>query len=238
MNDYQGETTMTHFLKGIKTVSLALTALALTACTALSPKTPQPTAQPTTDIKRLSTEIAATVIAQLTAEAALNPSPVPPTETPFVPTFTPVEPTPTPEMPLPTLTLPPLPTATRVPSGGGGTVIKPTRTPYTDAAELVSQTPPDGFYVPKGQDFDILWTVKNVGRRAWNTQFYLRYLSGVEGSDASKIMVHKTVPVNETYTFRVDMVAPVIAGRYVTTWQLINDDGVAILTVNLVFNSQ
>lgn len=229
---------MAKLLKGFKPIGMVLIMLTLTACTALSPATPQPTAQPTTDINQMSTQIAATVIAQLTAEAALNPSPVPPTATPFIPTETPLQPSPTnTEMPLPTLTLPPLPTATRVPSSGG-TVIKPTRTPYTDAAELVSQTPKDGFYVPKGQDFDINWTVKNVGRRAWNTQFYLRYLSGVEGSDASKIMVANTVPVNETYTFRVDMVAPVIPGRYVTTWQLINDDGTAILTLNLVFNSQ
>lgn len=230
---------MAHFLKGAKPIGMVLMMLTLAACTALSPAAAEPAAPPTADISQISTQIAATVIAQLTVEAALNPSPLPPTATPFVPTETPLQPSPTnTEMPLPTLTPPPLPTATKAPSGGGGTVIKPTRTPYTDAAELVGQTPPDGFYVTKGQDFDILWTVKNVGRRAWNTQFYLRYLSGVEGSDASKIMVANSVPVNETYTFRVDMVAPVVPGRYVTTWQLINDDGTAFLTLNLVFYSQ
>lgn len=110
-----------------------------------------------------------------------------------------------------------------------------TRTPYTDAAELVGQSPLDGFTIGPGGDFDIVWTIKNVGLRTWSTQFYIRYLSGVKGSDASTYMLSAPVKVNDTATFRVDMVAPVEPGSYVTTWQLINNDGVAILTPYLYF---
>jgi hypothetical protein len=190
------------------------------------------TPEPTQDLNAFRTEVAGTVVANLTVEAALHPSATSqPTQTPVskaVGTAT--------QPAAAVLSVTPYTTAT----AKAAWVVYPTntRTPYTDAADFVSQSPLDGFTVGPGGDFDIVWTFKNVGLRAWNTSFYLRYLSGVKGSDATNYMVSAPVNVNDSFTFRVDMIAPLEPGDYVTTWQLINDDGVAILTPYLSFTVQ
>lgn len=170
------------------------------------------------DLAAMRTEIAQNAAASQTAAAGLPPTATlpPPTQPPAV-----------------VLSVTPLPAATQKATWA----VYPTwtRTPYTDAAEFVDQSPRDGFTIGSGGDFDIVWTFKNVGLRPWNTQFYLRYLSGVKGSKATKYMLSAPVNVNDTATFRVDMIAPFEAGDYVTRWQLINDDGTAILTSYLSF---
>lgn len=186
---------------------------------------------PTADTVALRTEVAQTVIANITAEAAKNPSAtmLPPSQTPL-PVFTA-----TIAQPTAVVQASVTPVATK--NSGSTWKVYPTftRTPYTDAAEFVGQEPRDGFSIGAGGDFDIVWTFKNVGLRPWNTSFYLRYLSGEKGSDATKYMLSAPVAVGDTISIRVDMVAPTQSGSYTTTWQLINDDGVAILTPYLSF---
>ena len=219
---------------GKKVALLALVFL-LAGCSLGLPAAP---AEPTPNLNAVRTEAAQTVIANLTVEAALNPSPTsppPPTQTPE-PLV--VSSTPLPQATaLPSLTAPAPPAAaTQKPTW----VVYPTwtRTPYTDAAQLVDQSPRDGFVIGGGGDFDIVWTIKNVGLRPWNTQFYIRYLSGVKGSKGTKYMLSGPVNVNDNATFRVDMIAPYEPGNYVTRWQLINDDGTVIFTPYLSFTVQ
>lgn len=216
-----------------RTLALILLIVALAGCSLGLSAAP---AEPTPDLDAVRTEAAQTVIAKITVEAALNPSAtsLPPSQTPLpVITSTPLQPAPA--QPSVTAQIPQA-TATRKSTW----VVYPTwtRTPYTDAAEFVGQSPSDGFTIGSGGDFDIVWTVKNVGLRPWNTQFYIRYLNGVKGSDATKYMLSGPVNVNDTATFRVDMVAPFEPGNYTTTWQLINDDGTAIMTLYLSFSVQ
>jgi len=206
--------------------------IALAGCSVIqSNSTP---AEPTQDPALLRTEVAKTVVAEITVQAALNPS-----TTPVAPTNT-AQPTATAQPVVVSTTAPQATALQATATKKSSSVVYPTftRTPYTDAAELVSQDPRDGFTIGPGGDFDIVWTFKNVGLRQWNTQFYIRYLKGVEGSDASKYMLSAPVNVNDTATFRVDMIAPTEPGNYVTTWQLINDDGVAIFTPYLSFTVQ
>lgn len=215
-----------------KTAGLAgliLMALILASCTA---QATAPTVQPTANLDVVRTEVAQTVVAKITYDAMLNPSATPlPTNTTMPPTAPAPQATATTAASLP----PAVPTATTKPAtGGSGSVFVPSKTPYTDAALLVTQTPVDGTSFSPGSDFDILWTLKNVGLRSWNDNFYVRYSSGEKGSKTSLVYL-PAISVNETADVRIDMIAPLQPGTYNTTWQVVNDDGTVFYTVNLVF---
>lgn len=214
-------------------ILLLVAVLALTGCT----NTQQaviPTSAPTQDLNVVRTEAAGTVVAQITADALANPSATPtlaPTETPLPPTDTP-----TPA----SATLTPIVTATmtRVASSGGGSFYPTnTGTPYTDQAQFVGQSIPDGKFFSAGQDFDMKWTVKNTGARDWNTEFYIKYLSGnLEPSKNKIYMLTSVVHKNDTVDLLADFVAPQTPGRYTSNWAIINDDGVAFFHMYLVIN--
>ena len=180
------------------------------------------------DLDAFRTEVASTVVAQLADEAE---SVVIASDTPEVPTNTPeILESPTAKI-FPTNTIPVIPTATKQ------KVVYPTYTsiPYTDSAIIVSKSPADGTSFGPNTDFDIRWTIKNTGRRPWNPQFYYRYSSGVQGKSGSLYYVGGNLGVGEQRDLIVDMIAPGQPGTYNTYWQLINDDGVVILTLSLVF---
>ncbi len=222
-------------------LALTLAVLLLTGCSALLTAAGRVETQaPTPDLDALRTEVVQTVESQFTLAAVLSPSNTPLSATSTAASSATAQFTNTPfaTVPVPaTMTLPPKATSTRV-SGGGGGVAKPTRTPYTDMIQYITQTPADGTVFTVGQDFDIVWTVKNIGMRTWNKTFYIRYKSGVEGSRAKMYYLTNEVPVGDTIDIRVDMIAPYIPGRYVTTWQLVNDDAVVIGTLNLLFDTR
>jgi hypothetical protein len=100
---------------------------------------------------------------------------------------------------------------------------------------FIGQSPNDGAVFSPLEDFDIIWTVKNIGKRDWNQEFYVRYSSGVEGKSKLYYLT-RGVDVGDTIDIRVDMLAPFPPGNYRTTWQLINDDGVVIGTLFLAFS--
>ena len=225
-------------------IAFLLSTLILAGC---MPSAPQSTdASPTEDIPALKTEVAQTVVAKITYDAALTavaqPSAtnVPPTEAPAATeTAVPAEE----KAAEPTNTALPIPTFTK--TSAPVTVSYPTYTPtyYTDRAELSSQSPVDGSVLTAGQDFDLTFTIKNVGMRSWNGNFYLKYVSGVTGqsqggSTITMVYVPGAVAINDTVTLTIDMVAPSQAGSYSTNWVLINDDGTGFFYPNFVFSVQ
>ncbi|NPV57751.1 MAG: hypothetical protein HPY76_13935 [Anaerolineae bacterium] len=186
---------------------------------------------PTEDINLVRTQAAQTVVAQITAEALLNPSATIP-----APTLPPATEAPT-LTPLPAL---PTATSTKVVSsggggGGGGGAPAATATSYTDAAKLVDFWPPDGFKMSRGQDFDAKFTFKNTGKRTWTTDFYIRTNGGdMDPYYTDTVMVAEPVAVNDTYTFVVDYAAPYEPGIYRTYWKLVNDDAVTFYKFYIV----
>ncbi len=185
----------------------------------------EPTLENTVDLDAFRTEVASTVVAQLTEEApkVQKPSDTPvSTNTPKITASPTVTFAPTNTVQIPTATL---------------KVVYPTYTsiPYTDSAIIISKSPADGVSFGPNTDFDIKWTVQNTGRRAWNQDFYYRYASGVQGKTGSMYYVGGNLSVGDQKDLIVDMVAPGQPGTYNTYWQLINDDGVVILTLSLVF---
>lgn len=201
--------------------------LLFSACTALPS---QPTSAPTPDLDLVRTEAAQTVVAKITFAAALNPSATS-TAMPANTSTPTVQATASSATVLPTLA----PTATRRVSSGGAVYPTITKTPYTDQAQLVSQNPADYVVLSPNQDFDARWTIKNVGQRTWNTQFYYAYVSGEKGSAGTFYYIPHAVPVGGEVELIVDMVAPSQPGTYTTNWRLINDDAVGFFSFYLTF---
>jgi hypothetical protein len=191
--------------------------------------TPTLVVEPTPDLPRIRTESAQTVVAKITIEAALNPTA---TSTPAQPTATtaPTD-TPTQDLSAPTSTL--VSTLTSVPTlkpvTGGGGVVYPTATVRAgpDQAQYISQTPYDGTVFHPGESFDATWTFKNVGTSTWKQGiYYIRWAKeGTNMSPTDKYMLNEDVKPGESHTFVADMVAPPTGGRYVSYWQLVNDNG-------------
>jgi hypothetical protein len=226
-------------LKTILSMILLSSIVLASGCTAFGSQGQSP-AVPTEDINAIKTEVASTVVAKITYEAALTQASAP-SETPVPPTNTALPPTATEisvELATQTPAVPPLSfTPTKTPgSSTSGTYPTFTPTFYPDRAELVSKNVPNGVNFAPNAEFDIVWTVKNTGVRAWNNQFYVKYTWGVEGSDSSIYHLPGAVAVGNTVDIRVDMLAPSTPGSYSSTWSLINDDGVTIYTLFLNFN--
>lgn len=212
-------------------ICILLAVLLTAGCTTATPAVP--TAVPTQDLAPMMTQVAQTVIAQITAEALANPTAtaVPPTPT-EVPTATAA----------PTLTLAPTATSTPVKSsggGGGGNIVYPTSTSsYTDSAQIVSTVPTDGSYFAPGYDFDVIWTVKNTGKRDWTNEFYFKFLDGNWEPESKEIRYTGAVDQGDTVKLVIDYKAPLNPGRYTSNWGIVNDDGVTFARMYIVINVQ
>ncbi len=176
--------------------------------------------QPT--LNALGTQVAQTMVVDLTKNA--------PTETPVTPTAT-DEPTAT---PAPTNTpMPPtaLPTATYIPWTATPLY---TNTPVNNACSITSVEPLSTTILLKKADFDGKWVVKNIGAQTWETSAVdIVYKSGTKLQKLYDIEDLKTtVPYNSSLTVIVDMTAPADAGTYSTVWAIVRGS-TTICTLNL-----
>ena len=148
----------------------------------------------------------------LRASSTAKPSPTGFTLPTFTPSFT------------PTMTPTETPIATATP------------TPGQDQASFVSQTPKDGTALSSKADFDMIWTVENIGVNKWSDEYYYKYSSGWDGYKSKKYFLSESVSVGEEIDLVVDMVAPNDSGIYTMKWQLFNDDDEAFYTVDFTFS--
>lgn len=187
-------------------VMLWSTALALVmAC--VPSLTTQPV--PTVDPGAINTFIAQTANAALTQTAAVLPSA---TLTPFL-TPTRSTDTPTPTVTSTVIFIFPTPTPIILPTG--------TSVSSSDnyACQLVRVSPPNGTTFSPRDDFDIFWTVKNIGKRRWDrTDIDYLYSGGAKIHKISGYDLPKNVPVGGTIDLGVDVQAPKDPGTYSTTW--------------------
>ncbi len=181
------------------------------ACSLSTAVPPAPTAtvdlQPT--LYAAQTEAAATVSARLAAIPTATP--LPPTAT-LADTSTPL-PSNTP-LP-PTNTVAPLPTLTSTPTITATVVFTPVTPPY--ACKMVYATTSG---VHSGQDFNMLWTLKNVGTNKWEPQeFDIKYISGEKLQTGGDLFdLPKVVLPGESIQISVPMKAPTSTGEYTATW--------------------
>ncbi len=198
-----------------RTLLIWVAALALVMACVPTLATP---AIPTVDANAVGTFIALTVDAAGSQTAAALPSSTPtasvtPTQNTatasptLTPTFIFILSTPTPII---------LPTLTRLPSlGGSGT------SSDNYACEVRRVTPPNGSIFEPRDDFDVFWTVRNIGRKNWdrNDVDYI-YSSGAKFHKISGYDLSENVKVGNSLDLGVDMQAPKDAGTYTTTWTM------------------
>jgi hypothetical protein len=183
--------------KTIAMIGIWLGLLLLSACSA-SP----PTTTPTLDLNPFRTEIASTVLAEVTQALALTPS----------------------------ATLIPSPTATRTPSSTpaetatastGPQVTLDSGTPKpttTDLAEWVSQSVADGTVFTPGETFTITWRLKNVGTSTWTASYLFRFYSGNAFGAPQEILLGQEVAPGDTVDISIPMKAPTTLGDYRSDW--------------------
>ena len=192
---------------------------ALTLVMACVPTIATP-AVPTVDAQAVNTFIAGTVNAAASQTAAAMPSST------WTPSITPTRNTETPS-PTPTATviflLPsftPVVTTTftpaRLPSiGGGGTSAD------NFACQVSRVSPPNGSVFGPREDFDLYWTVRNIGRKNWDrSDVDYIYSSGDKLHKISGYDLDEKVLVGNTINLGVDMQAPKDPGTYTTTWTM------------------
>ena len=171
---------------------------------------------PTVDPGAVNTFIAQTVDAATTRTAAAIPSA---TLTPTItPTFTP-SPTFTSTVVFilasPTPLVVPTFTNTAFSLGGSGT------SSDNYACQVTRVSPPNGSSFSPRDDFDVVWTVKNIGQRNWdrNDIDYI-YSSGAKIHKISGYDLPANVRVGNSVDLGVDVQAPKDPGTYSTTWTL------------------
>jgi hypothetical protein len=200
-------------MKKITVIGICLGLSLLSAC---APATPVSTTTP--DLNPFRTEVAATVLAQVTQDLGRTPSasPIPsPTATPPPSEAPPTEAdTSTPAQ---TDTVTPGPQETLV-SGTPET----TGTATTDLAEWVSQSIADGTVFEPGETFTIVWTLKNTGTSTWTPDYLLRYYSGNAFGAQQEIFLDRDVLPGDTIDIAINMKAPTALGEYRSDWVMAN----------------
>jgi hypothetical protein len=193
---------MLHIIKNVAVIGIFLSMLLLSAC-----GNPAPTSTPTLDLNPFRTEIAATVLAQVSQELAMTPSVTPnPSSTATIPL---------PSTPTQTITASSTPQAT-LSSGTPGEGAK-------DQAEWVSQTITDGTIFAPGEVFTITWRLKNVGNSIWTASYLLRFYSGNVFGAPNELLLGRSVLPSQEIDISIPMKAPTNPGDYRSDWVLSNE---------------
>jgi hypothetical protein len=193
---------MAHPKRNLGVLGMLLSLMLFSACSPTVPTSP-----PTPDLNPFRTEVAATVLAQVTQALASTPSVTP--------------------LPSPTATnLPsstPRPTASPSPSA---TVTLSSGTPKvgTDLAQWVAQSIADDKIFAPGQTFTMTWTLKNTGTSTWTAAYLLRYYSGNTFGALNEIAIGREVLPGGQIDISIPMKAPAIPGSYRSDWVMSSEN--------------
>ncbi len=190
---------MTHKKRTLSVVGLLLSLLLSAAC---SPTVL--TSTPTMDLNPFRTEVAATVLAQVSRDLALTPS----------------------------ITPHPNPTATSLPTATPALTASPTVDPTSGTptvatenhAQWVSQSVADDTIFAPGDTFTMSWRLKNTGSSTWTADYMLRYYSGDTFGASKEIIIGEEVPPGGEIEISVAMKAPAKAGSYRSDWVMSSGD--------------
>lgn len=189
-----------------KVAFFAVVILAMLACVPALPAS-NPAPIPTFDPNSINTLIAQTAEAAMTQTALLAPPTHTPTPT-LIPTQTPSN---TPEPTATFIFILNTPTATKNPISGSGAL----------ACELTAQSPVDNTVYPPGKDFEVKWTVTNIGTELWDARnMDFIYLSGAKIHKTGALDLPKSVPSGTSIDLTVRMKSPSDSGKYTTAWTL------------------
>lgn len=194
---------MAHKKRTLSVIGVLLSLLWLAAC---SPTVP--TSTPTLDLNPFRTEVAATVLAQVTQALALTPSvtPLSSSTATNLPTST------------PNLTISPLPSATVTLSSG---------TPKAgtkNQAQWVAQSIADDTIFAPGETFTMTWRLKNTGTSTWTAGYLLRYYSGDTFGAPKEISIGREVLPGEEIDISIHMKAPANPGSFRCDWVMSSEN--------------
>ncbi len=188
---------MAHKKRTLRVFGVFLSLLWMAAC---SPTVK--TSTPTLDLNPFRTEVAATVLAQVTQVLALTPSvtPLPSPTATNLPTS------------MPRLTASPLPSATITLSSG-----TPKAGTYNQAQWVAQSIADDTTFAPS-QTFTMTWTLKNTGTSIWTAAYLLRYYSGNNFGAPNEIAIGREVLPGGQIDISIQMKAPANPGSYRSDW--------------------
>lgn len=203
----------------IKTASMGFVLVAVLLLSACAPKA---AAEPTLDLTMIRTQAVQTAVAEMTVQAALNP-----TATPIPPTIT----------PLPTATVgTPVPVSGSGGSTGGsggtsGTKI-PTATPDAWKCKIVNEYPLDKPQMT-GWEYDRHWVIKNIGTTTWwANDVYVKFDDTCTICEnityQTKFYINKNVAPGDTIDIFVDIdvpTSPKAFPGYTMAWDMISENG-------------
>ena len=189
-----------------RTLSVIVVLLSLLWLAACSPTVP--TITPTLDLNPFRTEVAATVLAQVTRALALTPSvtPLSSLTATNLPTFT------------PSLTTSPPPSETVTLSSGTPKAVT------VNQAQWVAQSIADDTVFAPGEAFIMTWTLKNTGTSTWKAGYLLRFFSGNTFGAPKEITIGREVLPGGQIDIKIDMKAPVNPGSYQTDWVMATEN--------------
>ncbi|HUG33536.1 MAG TPA: NBR1-Ig-like domain-containing protein, partial [Anaerolineales bacterium] len=96
-----------------------------------------------------------------------------------------------------------------------------------DAASFVTDvTYADGSVVGRGSSFTKIWRLKNVGTCTWTTSYSIMFVSGERFESPASVSMPANVTPGQTIDLAINLVAPVLDGRYRGNWKLRNASGV------------
>lgn len=168
----------------------------------------QPTLSADDIANQVATSVALTVAAQ-NAQTQAAASLVPPATNTTLPTQTEAV-VPSPTAILPTATVVALPTSSSGGGGGGGGTV--TKADY--ACNAISRRPYDYQIFHPNDEFDIKWTIVNIGKKTMAAGLDLKYNSGPKLTTTERVELPELKPGDE-YVVDFDAVAPEKEGRYI-----------------------
>lgn len=188
---------MSHKKRTLSLIGVWLSFLWLAACSS----TPA-TSTPTVDMDPFRTQVAATVLAQVTQALALTPSAtsLPSPSATSLPTLTPY------------LTASPSPSVAVIRSSGTATAVT------VNQAQWVAQSIADGTVFTPGQTFTMIWTLKNSGTSTWTAAYLLRFYSGQSFGAPKEISIGRQVLPGDQIEISLQMKAPTTTGSYQSNW--------------------
>jgi hypothetical protein len=205
--------------KQIKTAGIGLALITVLLLSACGPKA---AVEPTPDIEAIRTQAVQTAQAEMTVQAALNP-----TSTPIPATIT----------PLPTATVG---TAVPVPgsgnsggsSGGSSGTQIPTATPDAWKCQIVNESPLDKPQMT-GWEYKRHWVIKNIGTTTWwADDVYVEYDKTCTICEnityQTKFYIDKNVVPGDTIDIHVDIdvpTRPVALPGYTMAWNMVSGNG-------------
>jgi hypothetical protein len=210
---------------------ILLVALVLTGCTPVSPTEAQSDSAdpipPAENLDPVRTEVAQTVVAEITVESIADASDSQadatgaqssdPIETEVVPVSVQNQ------KPTGSPTLPQLATPTETAVANSSSGSPPKAVPAYDCLQK-RQDPLDGYKITPGGRFDITWAVQNTGTVTWETPtFDYMYLKGDElHIFGDRKDLPREAKTGETVDLFVNMEGPAEPGIYRTWWAVVD----------------